>query len=404
MQDIMRPEWLLKSESLNSLWDEAAQRPGRQWTGLRSLFNIENLESVTKQYLRRQKPDKREEAKKRIRNSREYASKLFQKLTDGSYKIKKPTCHRIPKPGKKTDRPIVTLDPDDWITQKIASGVLMGLFEPLMVDFSYGFRPGKSMFQAVDSVVQGIENRNVNHILKVDIQDFFDSMDHKLLMSFIERRINDTFILDLIKNWLKADIYDIKSKSFIKANGKGSPQGCVISPVLSNIYLNELDRYLKKIANNRGSKEHVEFFTVRYADDIILGTSTKQDARVLKKLIAEKLGQLELALKEDKTRDPDLTQANPHFIFLGIQFSVSRRNGMARVIKGIDCNRFYSKIAQWENDLGCSFGDYMTNKQGYNPKSKIHRSIEGYLAYLKKVGISTEFYEKSELQEVDSNI
>lgn len=170
----------------------------------------------------------------------------------------------IPKAnGKKRLLGIPTLT-DRWLQQAVAQ-VIGPLFEVEFKDHSYGFRPGRSAQQAVQQAQQYI-NAGYQYIVDIDLQNFFDEVDHCLLLQLLYRKVKCPLTLRLIRKWLKAPIL-VKGK--LTKRRKGVPQGSPLSPLLSNIVLHELDQHLEK--------SRLRY--VRYADDFSLYTKTEYLAR-----------------------------------------------------------------------------------------------------------------------------
>ncbi len=123
---------------------------------------------------------------------------------------------------------------EDKIIQRAVVMVLNEIYEEDFLGFSYGFRPGRGQHDALDSLAMGIQVARVNWILDADIKNFFDQLDKKWLIRFMEHRVGDRRILRLVEKWLKAGVLDQGKWS---VSEKGTPQGAVASPLLANIYL-----------------------------------------------------------------------------------------------------------------------------------------------------------------------
>jgi group II intron reverse transcriptase/maturase len=203
----------------------------------------------------------------------------------------------IPKGNGKEQRPIGIPTVEDRILQRAVLQVLEPVFETDFFDFSYGFRPGKSPHQAVDYLWSQIRPMNINWIIDLDIQKFFDTMDHQHLRTFLRQRVQDGVITRLIGKWLKAGVLEGGSISY---NDEGSPQGGVISPLLSNIYLHEvLDKWFtKEIIPLLKGKAVI----VRFADDSVLGFEHKEDAERVFKVLPKRFARFGLKLHPEKTK------------------------------------------------------------------------------------------------------
>jgi len=203
----------------------------------------------------------------------------------------------IPKGNGKEQRPIGIPTVEDRILQRAVLQVLEPVFETDFFDFSYGFRLGKSPHQAVDYVWNQIRPLNINWIIDLDIQKFYDTMNHQHIRTFLRQRVQDGVITRLIGKWLKAGVLE---EGTISYNDEGSPQGGVISPLLSNIYLHEvLDKwFVKEIMPLLKGRAMI----VRFADDCVLGFENKEDAERVFKVLPKRFARFGLKLHPDKTK------------------------------------------------------------------------------------------------------
>ena len=200
------------------------------------------------------------------------------------------------------------------IRDRVVQGALTHILEPIFeADFcagSYGYRPKRTAQQAVDRVAEAIV-RNKTRVIDVDLAAYFDSVRHDLLLAKVARRVNDRDILHLLKLMLKA------------SGKRGVPQGGVISPLLSNIYLTEVDAMLEraKAVTANGTHTYVEY--ARYADDLVIlvNNDRRQDwlVEAVRQRLREELAKLDLRLNEEKSRIVDLSRGES-FGFLGFDF------------------------------------------------------------------------------------
>jgi RNA-directed DNA polymerase len=200
------------------------------------------------------------------------------------------------------------------IRDRVVQGALKLILEPIFeADFhdgSYGYRPKRTAPQAVDRVAEAIV-RNKTRGIDLDLAAYFDSVRHDLLLAQVARRVNDRDILHLLKLMLKA------------AGKRGVPQGGVISPLLSNIYLTEVDAMLEraKEVTRNGAHTYVEY--ARYADDLVVLVNNDRRQNWLVEAVAqrlrEELAKLDLRLNEEKSRIVDLSREES-FGFLGFDF------------------------------------------------------------------------------------
>jgi RNA-directed DNA polymerase len=202
----------------------------------------------------------------------------------------------IPKPDGR-QRPLGIAALEDKIVQQAVVEVLNQIYEEDFAGFSYGYRPGCSAHNALDSLSAGIVAKKVNWILDADIKGFFDNIDHEKLMGLIELRITDRRILRLIRKWLTAGVSEDGQWSETKM---GTPQGAVISPLLANIYLHYvLDQWVIEWRKRRAKGD---LTMVRFADDFVLGFQHRNEAESFLKQLRERMAEYGLELHSEKTR------------------------------------------------------------------------------------------------------
>ena len=233
---------------------------------------------------------------------------LQKELRAGNYKPGPILRVYIPKPnGGK--RPLGIPNVRDRIVQASVKLLIEPIFEVDFLPCSYGFRPGKSAKGATKEIYKWL-NYGHTYILDADIEHCFDEIPHNKLLDAVSRRISDKYVLKLISMWLKSSILENGSLRKIK---KGTPQGGVISPLLANIYLDQLDKWWVQQGMTR--KSGCDARMVRYADDIVILSSKPTD--IPEKTLRRLLSQLELKLSEKKTR---FVEAKDGFDFLGFRF------------------------------------------------------------------------------------
>jgi len=230
---------------------------------------------------------------------------LRKRLMAGTYQPQAIKRVWIPKPGKKEKRPLGIPTVKDRTVQTAIRNVLEPIFERDFADCSYGFRPGRGCKDALRQVVKLIDQGHL-HVVDADIKGFFDTISHVRLMQKLKLKVADSRVLELVELYLK--------QSVIETTGtwspeEGTPQGAVISPLLSNIYLDEFDREMQKQG----------YALVRYADDWVILCKSSEEAHEALKAAEQWMGEASLTLHPEKTRIVDLNQPKASFDFLGYQ-------------------------------------------------------------------------------------
>jgi len=209
----------------------------------------------------------------------------------------------IPK-GDGRQRPLGIPTVKDRIVQEAVRRIIEPIFEKIFCDCSYGFRKGRSTIEAIQKIEEH-QQQGYNWVVDADIKGYFDNIDQELLMEFVTQRINDGWVLRILKSWLTAGVM---TEQGLEKTPLGTPQGGVISPLLANIYLHQFDKEMTE----RGYR------VVRYADDfVVLAKSSRKAKRTLEviKEITEK--KLNLKLHPEKTV---VTNFGKGFVFLGYEF------------------------------------------------------------------------------------
>ena len=275
---------------------------------------------------------------------------LVSKLASKTYEPLPSKRVYIPK-GNNELRPLGISAIENKIVESGITRILSSIYEADFLSFSYGFRPNKSAHQALKVIGDSINFKPVNYVIEADIKGFFDNVDHGLLMDFLRIRIKDSSLLMLIERFLKAGYVDADQ---LTKTDQGTPQGSVLSPMLSNIFLHYvLDDWFKDVV-----QMHLQGYAklVRYADDFIILVQIENDANRILKALQNRFTKYKLQLHPDKTRifsfgkheKPKAMKENRRantFNFLGFtHYCDKTRRGHFKVGRKTSAKKFRSKI------------------------------------------------------------
>jgi RNA-directed DNA polymerase len=288
---------------------------------------------------------------------RENREELLQSIREGQYKPSPVRRKEIPKPDggvRKLGIPTVI----DRVIQQAIAQKLQPIFEPLFSDGSYGYRPKRSAQQAIQKVKNYAE-QGYGYAVEIDLSKYFDTLNHELLLNLLRRQIHDERVTQLIKKYLKSGV--MEGGTFTRTE-EGSPQGGPLSPLLSNIYLNEFDQEMER----RGVK------VIRYADDIVVLAKSKRAAgRLLESCRRYLEDKLKLKMNVQKSKVVSVL-AIKHFKFLGFCLG---KNG-----KGVYIRAHRKSLAKAKRKLK----ELTRRNQGRNVRivmENVKSFIRGWLGY-----------------------
>lgn len=300
----------------------------------------------------------------------------------------------IPKANGK-QRPLGIPAYEDKLVQGAMGRILNEVYEPRFLDSSYGFREGKSAHDAIREINQTIMTRKVNYILDCDIKGFFDNVDHKWLMKFLEHDIADKNFLRYVARFLKAGIMEDGN---YQESSVGTPQGGLISPVLANVYLHYvLDLWLEKAVK---PKLKGEAHLIRFADDFIIMFQHENEAEMIYSALIERLRKFGLEVEQSKTHILPFGRykgKKETFDFLGFtHYNSVTRTGKYTVGHKVSKKKrkiFKSNLLKWVKENRTKPLDWMLKK--------LNLKMTGAFRYY---GISGTFYSIKSLYYYGMNV
>ncbi|CEI82092.1 Group II intron-encoded protein LtrA [Oceanobacillus oncorhynchi] len=338
---------------LRRIAELAKENKDMVFTSLAHLLNEENPKQCHKEL-----PNKKATGINEV-TKEEYGANLDENINNLVSRMKGKKYRPVPvrrtyidKPGTKKKRPLGIPEHEDKIVQRGIAKILNAIYENDFLDSSFGFRPQRNCHDALKTLNVYIEKRYTSYVVDVDIKGFFDNVDHKWMMTFLEHRINDPSFLRIIGRFLKGG-YMEEGKYY--RTESGAPQGGIISPIVGNIYLHYvLDSWFEKKIRK---ESRGQTYMVRYADDFVCCFQYKSDAEAFYHKLRKRLNKFHLEMAEEKTSiipfgrfaEEDCKRKKkgkpPTFDFLGFTHYCSRsRNGRFRVKRKSSSKKVKAKL------------------------------------------------------------
>jgi len=309
---------------------------------------------------------------------------LADRLSGMRYRPQPSRRSYIPKPGSDKKRPLGISSFEDKLVELSLKRTLEPIYEESFEDVSYGYRPGRSQHQCLDALGRTIQQRRVSYIVEADIKGFFDNVNHGWMIKFLEHRIGDQRVIRLIIRMLKSGIME---DGLVKASDQGTPQGSILSPLLSNIYLHYvLDLWFCRRVRKQTRGEAYYF---RFADDFLACFQYKSDAEAFRQRLEDRLEGFNLELSPEKTRSMEFgrfarSNANKRglkpeeFTFLGfVHYSGKTRYGRFKIKRRTSRKKFGEGLRR--------FSQWARNARGVMSKGDMLRSakrrVQGHLNY-----------------------
>ena len=292
---------------------EEGVKGGKWYSLMDKVYRLANLMSAYKEVKRRKGGPgvDHETIEMYERDLMENLRKLSTELASGGYRPRAIKRTWIEKPGSREKRPLGIPTVRDRVVQAALRHVLEPIFEREFAEQSYGFRPRRGSKGALRRVNRLLEAGN-HWVVDADLKSYFDTIPHERLMARVEEKVSDGRITELLEKYLKQDVMETMTRWRPE---EGTPQGAVISPLLSNIYLDELDHKMEELG----------YEMVRYADDFVILVRSREEAEEALEEVKRWTAKAGLTLHPEKTRIVDAREKKAGFDFLGYHFEQGLR-------------------------------------------------------------------------------